>query len=198
MRKYHVLSAAVLLLGLFSLSGCQENQRVAEQPSIATDVPPVKASPTPFATLTPTPSTSDAPAPAALSTTPMLTVEEVVVARNSTDNKLEPVPDHTFKRGAKVHMVLVNVRGFAKGTDGKNFFDIDIQVKDPTGRVILSQPNLLGPEGHRDLPGNIARTPYGVFETSPKLQPGKYMMTLTLHDKIGKGFYTASETVILQ
>ncbi len=136
--------------------------------------------------------------PQASPTAPTLTVEQVLLAKDGSDGKLEPVDENIFGRGENVNLVLFNVKGFAKGSDGKNKFDMDIQVKDAKGKVILSQNNLLGMEGHRDLPGNVARTPYGVFKTSTQLASGDYTITLTLYDQIGAGVVTKSKTVTLQ
>ncbi|MBW4552336.1 MAG: hypothetical protein KME35_14690 [Aphanocapsa sp. GSE-SYN-MK-11-07L] len=136
--------------------------------------------------------------PQASPTAPVLTVEQVLLAKDGSDGKLKPLDENIFSRGENVNMVLLNVKGFVKGSDGKNKFDMDIQVKDAEGKVILSQNNLLGTEGHRDLPGNVARTPYGVFKTSSQLAPGNYTITLTLYDQVGEGVVTKSKTVALQ
>ncbi len=143
---------------------------------------------------------SISPSPLAIApvVTPVLTVEQVLLAKDGSDGKLEPVDENIFKRGQNVNLVLVNVKGFKKGSDGKNKFDMDIQVKDTKGKVILSQNNLLGIEGHRDLPGNVARTPYGVFKTSGQLVPGEYTITLTLYDQVGEGVVTKHKTITLQ
>jgi hypothetical protein len=166
----------ISLIACCLISGCMSSSQSQEQIS------------------RPTPTLS----PQASPTAPVLAVEQVLLAKDGSGGKLEPVDEKVFSRGENINMVLLNVKGFAKGSDGKNKFDMDIQVKDAEGKIILSQNNLLGMEGHRDLPGNVARTPYGVFKTSSQLAPGDYTITLTLYDQIGEGVVTKSKTVTLQ
>lgn len=130
--------------------------------------------------------------------TPQLKVEQVILARNGSNGKLEPVNRPVFKRGESVNIVLLNVQGFQKGSDGKNRFDLDMEVKDPQGKVILSRQRLLGQDGHRNLPRNIARSPSGIFNTTEKLEPGTYTLTLTLYDLVGKGLVTKSKIISLK
>jgi hypothetical protein len=170
----------ISLVHCFLISGCMGSSQSQEQAKQATNA--IAASPL-------------AMAPVA---SPALTVEQVLLAKDGTGGKLEPVDENVFKRGQNVNLVLLNVKGFKKGNDGKNKFDMDIQVKDAKSKVILSQSNLLGMEGHRDLPGNVARTPYGVFKTSNQLAPGNYIITLTLYDRVGEGVVTKNKTVTLK
>lgn len=139
-----------------------------------------------------------APPSSSLQVTPTLTVEQVLLARDGAQGKLEPVEEDIFQRGERINIVLVNVKGFKKGSDGKNKFDMDIQVKDASGKIILSQTKLLGAEGHQDLPGNVARSPYGIFNTTKKLEPGDYTLSLSLYDLVGKGVVTKSKVVTLE
>jgi hypothetical protein len=170
----------ISLVACFLISGCMGSSQSQEQAKQAIN----SISPSPLAIAPVVP--------------PVLTVEQVLLAKDGTDGKLEPVDENIFKRGENVNLVLLNVKGFKKSSDGKNKFDMDIQVKDSEGKIILSQNNLLGMEGHRDLPGNVARTPYGVFKTSSQLAPGNYTITLTLYDRIGAGVVTKNKTVTLQ
>lgn len=174
MRLFPLTSINLILCCL--ISGCISSSQSQEQIS------------------QPIPTLSPQASPTAL----VLTVEQVLLAKDGSEGKLEPVDETIFSRGENVNMVLVNVKGFVKGSDGKNKFDMDIHVKDAAGKIILSQNNSLGMEGHRDLPGNVARTPYGVFKTSNQLSPGDYTITLTLYDQIGEGIVTKSKTVTLQ
>jgi hypothetical protein len=106
--------------------------------------------------------------------------------------------DGVFQRGESVNLVLLNVKGFEKDANGKNSFDIDIQVQDPQGKVILSRRRLLGNAGQRDLPNNIARSPYGIFNTTAAYPTGKYKITLKLYDNVSDRSLTVNRTIILR
>jgi hypothetical protein len=171
----------LLLQTLISIAACQLVLPGCFAPALDT-----QQTPPPISAATPRPQI-----------TPTLTVEQVLLAKDGANGKLEPVEEDIFVLGERVNMVLVNVRGFKKGSDGKNKFDMDIQVKDGNGKIILSQSQLLGTQGHQDLPGNIARSPYGIFNTTSKLGPGDYTITLSLYDLVGKGVVTKSKVVTL-
>lgn len=149
------------------------------------------SSPTPTATNSPaasapatTPSPSPSVAPAASPNAQGLRIERAVLAKKGADGKLEPVENGVFKRGDEVYLVLLNVGKFKQGEDGKNKFDLDLEAKDPSGKVILAKKEGLGEQGHVALPNSIAKTPYGSLITKPNMQPGKYSITLTIYDKL--------------
>lgn len=116
-----------------------------------------------------------------------LTVEDAFFARMGTDGKLVPVDKAVFQRGEEVCFILINVANFKKGDDGLNWFDMDMEIEDPNGDVILSQDSMLGEEGHLNLPNNVASSPYAVFITNTELEPGRYKFKLTIYDKLGVG-----------
>jgi hypothetical protein len=171
---------------LWFLTGCGDRQ-VADRQAVT---------PSPSAPLS-SPTTTSSSLPSQ-DVSAGLVAEQVVLARNTTSRKLEPVIDGVFQRGESVNLVLLNVKGFQKGPDGKNSFDIDIQVKDPKGKAILSRQRLLGIGGQRDLPDNIARSPYGIFNTTEAYPTGEYKITLKLYDKVSNRSLTVNRTITLQ
>ncbi|MCK4870743.1 MAG: hypothetical protein KAS93_06510 [Gammaproteobacteria bacterium] len=127
-----------------------------------------------------------------------LTVQKTVLAKQMASGKIVPVPDKTFKRGERIYYVLLNVGKFKKDAQGLNWFDMNVQVKGPDGKIIMAKENLLGDKGHIALANDIARTPHGIFVTTQKLQPGSYTIKITIFDKIGKGSASKSTTFTLQ
>lgn len=127
-----------------------------------------------------------------------LTVEDAVFAKMGADGKFDPVDKAVFQRGEAVYFVLINVANFKKGDDGLNWFDMDIEITDPKGDVILSQKEMLGEDGHVALPRNVASSPYAVFFTTTELEPGSYKFKLTIYDKLGVGKASKSAPFTLE
>ena len=127
-----------------------------------------------------------------------LTIQKAVFAKMGADGRLASVAGAVFKRGEKVNFVLLNVGKFKRGDDGLNWFDMDMEVKDPNGNVILSRQGMVGEKGHVAIPNDIASSPYAVFTTSTRLQPGNYRFKLIIHDKVGGGSVSKSATFILE
>ena len=75
---------------------------------------------------------------------------------------------------------------------------MDLQVIDQDDIIILDAKEMLGENGHVKLEGGYAATPYGTFETTEKLEPGKYRIKITIFDKVGNGKATVSSTVVLE
>jgi hypothetical protein len=119
-----------------------------------------------------------APAPAA-----GLDIKEAVWARIDAAGKMVSC-DGRFRRGEKAHLVLLQSGPFKAGEDGRHWFDLDMIVTGPAGQVVLEKKDLLGDNGHVKLPGGIAESPYGIFESAVSNDAGEYKMTLTLHDKV--------------
>lgn len=117
--------------------------------------------------------------------TKKLTFREAVFARRTYDGKLIVMNDPSYRRGEKVNLVLLEVKKFESGKDGKHQFDMDMVVEDPSGKVILYEKKLLGEKGHVFLKNGIAKSPMGIFESHVGLKPGKYLMMVTIYDKIG-------------
>jgi hypothetical protein len=113
-----------------------------------------------------------------------LTFEEALWARNDETGRMVAAPEGVFRRGEVVNLVLLQVKTFQLGKDGKCRFDIDLLVKNPTGTIILDKKNLLGEDGHIELKDGIASSPYGIFESHVGLEPGLYQMILTIRDII--------------
>ncbi|MBN1683908.1 MAG: hypothetical protein JW855_00470 [Gammaproteobacteria bacterium] len=127
-----------------------------------------------------------------------LTADQAMLANVAKDGQLTPAQSNIFKRGEAVGYVLVNVSKFKKDKAGLNWFDMDLQVKDPDGKVLLEKKAVLGNKGHIALPDDIVPSPHAVFVTSSKLKPGKYTFSITIYDKIGKGSVSKSTTFILK
>jgi hypothetical protein len=127
-----------------------------------------------------------------------LSYQDAVFARKGIDEKLVPVADRVFQRGEAVNLILLNAGKFKKGPDGKHWFDIDLEVKGPNGNVVFVQNNLLGENGRLFLENDIAESPYGIFYTNVKLDPGTYLMQLTIRDKIGNQKLTVAKPFTLK
>ena len=127
-----------------------------------------------------------------------LTVEKSFLVRKTSDKKVVPVNDRVYKRGEDVQLVLLNVGKFKKGQDGKNWLDMDMEVKNAKGEVILVKKSLIGEKGHTALKDDVAESPNGTVNTTPKIQPGTYQITLTIYDKVGGGRVTESKPFTLK
>lgn len=115
---------------------------------------------------------------------PGLSYQKTLFAKKGSDGALEPVRYATFSRGEMVNMIFIDVGKFKKGADGKHLFDIDIKVKNSDGKLIFQKEKMLGENGHILLENDIAKSPYGIFYTSIKMESGVYHMTMTIYDKI--------------
>jgi hypothetical protein len=126
-----------------------------------------------------------------------LAFERTVLARSTKSGSLEAVDDGVFNQGDVVHMVLVNVRGFQAGEDGRHWYDMDVVITGPDGNVVLSGQDVLGETGHVALPDGVASTPYANMR-SAGAPPGKYTFTITIRDKIGGGSATATREFVIR
>jgi hypothetical protein len=132
------------------------------------------------------------------STSRGISIEDSELARIDEENQIIPAADKTFKRGEDVHYILYNVGKFKKGEDGLHWLEMDLEVTDQDGNIILDAREMLGENGHLELEGGYASSPYGTFQTTEKLEAGKYKIKLTIYDRVGNGKATASSTVILE
>lgn len=108
-------------------------------------------------------------------------------ASPSESGALAVKDDQFFKKGDVVCLILTNVGKFKKGEDGLHKFEMSVEVTDSDGKVIYSQSDMLGENGHVLLPNNVAVSPYGVFNSSTDMVSGRYLFKLTIIDKIGTG-----------
>ncbi|MEP0857504.1 hypothetical protein [Trichocoleus sp. DQ-U1] len=150
-----------------------------------------QASPSPKSTTSQT-STTSTP------TSSRLTFEKSFLVRKTPDKKVVPVNDGVYKRGEDVQLVLLNVGKFKKGQDGKNWLDMDMEVKNAKGEVILVKKSLIGEKGHTALKDDVAASPNGTVNTTPKIQPGTYQIQLTIYDKVGGGRVTETKAFTLK
>ena len=115
-----------------------------------------------------------------------LSYGDAVFARMDEQNKLNPVESAVFQRGEAVHFIFFNVGLFTKGADGKHSFDIDMDVKNPDGRSVLTQKDMLGENGHILLAQDIAGSPYVTFQSALTLPAGTYTMQMTVRDRVAR------------
>ncbi|KPL17225.1 MAG: hypothetical protein AMS23_09610 [Bacteroides sp. SM1_62] len=132
------------------------------------------------------------------STSRGISIEKSELARIDEDNQIVPAEDKTFKRGEDVHYILYNVGKFKEGEDGLHWLEMDLEVTDQDDNIILDAKEMLGENGHIKLEGGYAATPYGTFETTEDLEPGKYRIKLTIYDKVGNGRATVSSTIVIE
>ncbi len=132
------------------------------------------------------------------STSKGISIEKSELARIDENNQIVPAGDKKFQRGEDVHYILYNVGKFKEGEDGLHWLEMDLEVTDQEDNIILDAKEMLGENGHLRLAEGYAATPYGTFETTEKLKPGKYRIKLTIYDRIGNGKATVSSTVELE
>ncbi|MCP5051339.1 MAG: hypothetical protein GY940_29505 [bacterium] len=109
---------------------------------------------------------------------------KAVFARKGANGKLEPVDDAVFQRGETVQLVVLNAGQFKMGADGKHRFEIDLEVKGPSGTVTFRQQNMLKEAGHKVLEKNIATSPYALYYSSVEMAAGAYKMKITIRDVV--------------
>jgi hypothetical protein len=132
------------------------------------------------------------------STSRGLSIEKSELARFDNNNQIIPAGDKTFKRGEDVHYILYNVGKFKEGEDGLHWLEMDLEVTDQDDNIILDAKEMLGEKGHLKLEGGYAASPYGTFETTDKLEAGKYRIKITIYDRVGSGKVTVSSTIVLE
>jgi hypothetical protein len=123
---------------------------------------------------------------------PSLTITEALWARIDDGGRLVAC-DGKFRRGEGVHLILRDVGPFPAGPDGRSWFDMDMTVTSPSGRVVLDKKGLLGENGRATLKNGRAESPYGYYESSVTMEPGTYTMVLTIRDRIGSAQATVTK-----
>ncbi len=132
------------------------------------------------------------------STSRGISIEKSELARFDENNQIIPAEDKIFKRGEDVHYILYNVGKFKEGEDGLHWLEMDLEVTDQNDNIILDAKEMLGENGHIKLEGGYAASPYGTFQTSEDLEPGRYRIKLTIYDKVGNGKASVSSTIELE
>lgn len=105
-------------------------------------------------------------------------------AKPNENNELIVVNDAIFEKGETVNLILLSVKGFEKGTDGLNKFEMSVEVTNSSNEVFLSEQNVLGENGHILLPNDVAESPYGVFNSNLNMQSGIYCFKIIIQDVI--------------
>jgi hypothetical protein len=202
MKKNYVSLTLTLLFSLFLMnfvSGCSgKDSTTADKPATNS-----KESPNSVKTEKNTPvkpETTKSGNTEASNNSAGLTIEKTILGKKVKGSEtITPVSSPVFKQGETIAFVLANVGKFKKGSDGKNKFDLDMEVKEGNGKLLGAKKGLLGEGGHIALPNDIAKTPYASLDTSvTKLKPGTYTMQLTIRDLIGGGSATESTNFTIQ
>lgn len=205
-------------LGLFALiallSSCY-NQQISSNnvpPKTVTNAPTIQPNPTP-PTPDPRVTRSVPPLPEQsgnkktkmvvnkklISLNKRLFFEQAYLGRENKDGSLSPVANSVFNRGENIYFVLMNVGKFAKDIEGINWIDIDLIVKNNRDKVIITKQSMLGERGRTILQDDMAVSPYGKINISPKLaRAGKYKITIIIYDKISGAKLTQTKNLILK
>lgn len=114
-----------------------------------------------------------------------LNFEKSVFAKVSEDGKVTLLDQPEYERGETVHFALMNVGKFQRDLEGKNWVDMNLEIRDSKGKWVFDHGSLLGDMGHIALKDDMAESPTGVFTATASLKPGSYSLQLTVFDKIG-------------
>ena len=121
-----------------------------------------------------------------------LSYDYSLFAKQSENESLELLDNAVYNKGDTVFLVMTNVKGFEKGGDGLNWFDVNVEIiKDDN--VIIKDEDLLEDKGHLDLENNTAKSPYGTFTSDENLVSGIYQLKMTVKDKVSGKEVTATK-----
>jgi len=126
-----------------------------------------------------------------------LKFEKSIMAKE-VDGQWHKVSDQVFQKGDIVGLVLLNVSGFKKDDGGKNWVELGVEIKDSEGNVVLSQEDLLGEAGKKEMENNVEESLVGFVDTNKELEPGKYHFKLKVYDKIGGGTIESTRSFDLE
>lgn len=127
-----------------------------------------------------------------------LKIQKVILARKNNEGQTMPARRSIYIRGEKVYLIMANVGDFVKGADGLNWFDINMQLTDVDGDVVMHKEHMLGDKGHINLPDNRASYPYVMVHTHPSMSRGEYELQVTIYDEIGIGKATVTKIFTLE
>ncbi len=127
-----------------------------------------------------------------------LKIQKVILARKNNEGQTVVARRSIFIRGEKIYLIMANVGDFVKGADGLNWFDINMQLTDVDGDVVMRKEHMLRDKGHIDLPDNRASYPYVMIHTHPSMSSGEYELQVTIYDEIGMGKATVTKTFTLE
>jgi len=127
-----------------------------------------------------------------------LRAESVMLAATGSQGEMNAAEPDSFRPGDEVSVVYLNVEGLQKGEDGLYWYDLDMVLKDVSGKVLFTQEDLLGEGGHRELAGGIAKSPAGTVTTYDEMPKGVYTLTVTLKDKVSGKSLTESREFTLK
>ena len=131
------------------------------------------------------------------STSTGISVEDSDLARTA-EGGITATDDAVFSPNEDIHMVLYNVGPFKEGEDGLHWFDMDLEVLDQDGNVLLSQTGMLGENGHLELENGMAASPYATFSPNETLEPGAYKIKVRIYDRVGKGKASVTKSFTLE
>lgn len=141
-----------------------------------------------------TPSAATAPSGNPSQHSETLNIAKSVIAGLDAYEVLHPTETPKFYTGETVAMLLLGVGPFRRGPDGRHWFDMDVRVVGPSGKVVFSAQGYLGENGHIPLENDTADSPYAFFGGTDRMPPGQYAFQIAIYDRIGSGRAEVSRT----
>lgn len=109
-----------------------------------------------------------------------------LVARNFQYSRQEdgdPLPAPAYRRG-DVLWASFDITGFKIGEKNLVDVDYDLAVQNAENKVIFQQPQPAAERGTSFYPRRYVHATFNL-NLEPSIQPGQYIIILTLHDKLG-------------
>lgn len=113
------------------------------------------------------------------------------------NGKWKPAGSSTFNKGDSIGIVFINVSGFKKDEEGLNHMDIDVEVTNSEGEIVLFQEGILGENGRTNMDNNTAGTPVGSVRTE-EFDKGTYSLKVTIYDRVGGGEVVDTKSFTLE
>jgi hypothetical protein len=117
-----------------------------------------------------------------------LDYEDARLALMQPDGTLNLLEGDVVPHGEKLALVFLKVGKFKEGSDGRHWFDLDMDLSDAEGERIYAQEGILSAsgQGRERLGGGVAQSPFTFINTA-MLEPGQYRFKVTIRDRIGTG-----------
>ncbi len=130
---------------------------------------------------------------------PVLTIGQASFMKIGSTGIPSKVENGVFAAGDMIILVLKNVGTFKKDSNGEYWYDIDFSIESSEGKFPFSKEGYLGDYGKGSLPSGVLEK-YNI-QLNPKLigiEPGKYILRATVHDKIGGKKASISKNITIQ
>ncbi|MFH2096806.1 MAG: hypothetical protein ABIJ16_13945 [Bacteroidota bacterium] len=127
-----------------------------------------------------------------------LTIGSTSFNRLNENGEFELVQNGKFDNGEVVYLMMFDVSGFEKGPDGKHQVEMDMEITDMEGNVILETRELLGENGHVELDNGIAANPNASFSPGLNTPDGDYKFYAKIYDKVGGGSASVTKKFTLR